>query len=476
MAFNNQSKRQQPHFHRPKIKQAAKKGNQFGQIVGDVIFSGGGKIPLLVLTTMFFTAVSLLFPVMAYTTIKLPSNQESLRIIPGSGDSSIRESIQSLLPGSSDHVSLTPTATRTRLPTLTPTPTATPSPAVTPTATASPTEQPAVPTFTPSPTATDSPTPTPQPSCTVNIDRLNLREGPGTQFNILRGLTKGMSFKAVERNSDASWLFIENGWVSADFMACTPNLTHFPERPTPVPPPPTATATPAPQKPVIDHFTVNPNRMVAGDNISIVGSYSVSGQTSNIQIEIPGYGVISNLDPQGTIPLTVDKTSLIVLTASNGDQSTSKVVEVRVDSPTPTSTITPFPSPTFTPTPTPVTPIPSPTLTHTPTPTPTSTPIPPVPPTNVESTHVNDRTFITWEDSPGATYYKFVVKICDCTGYNGLWWSHNVQTFDDITGTSFSIDEESPTDCISHDNDPRDGSGIHACNSSGCSGGVFWIE
>jgi hypothetical protein len=88
------------------------------------------------------------------------------------------------------------------------------------------------------PTATLTPTPfTPAVNleifCTVITDRLNLRPGPGTAFNlVIRVLV------VTSRNEDGTWLQVDvldenlnvaaTGWVSADFVFCIGGIEDAP--------------------------------------------------------------------------------------------------------------------------------------------------------------------------------------------------------------------------------------------------------
>ena len=89
-------------------------------------------------------------------------------------------------------------------------------------------------------------TPTPflpaelQVYCTVTTDRLNLRPGPGTNFNPpITVLEIGALLVAIGRNNDSSWLQVsvlednlslgDMGWVSSDFIFCVgPDVEDLP--------------------------------------------------------------------------------------------------------------------------------------------------------------------------------------------------------------------------------------------------------
>lgn len=146
----------------------------------------------------------------------------------------------------------------------------TPTPTLNPTETPTPTATPPPPTGTPTPTPTPLP-PTPTPgsaSLMVSVPALNVRAGPGTQYQILGQLLQNETVEIVgQANSgQGQWWQIEfpsapdgRGWVSADpdFVTIlntgvvpvvpTPPLpTATPTVPaTPTPLPPTLTPTPA---------------------------------------------------------------------------------------------------------------------------------------------------------------------------------------------------------------------------------------
>ena len=130
---------------------------------------------------------------------------------------------------------------------------ATQTPATSPTAQATPTRPAATPTrtFTPTPTPTPTLTPalaTPTATgptvsleifCTVITDRLNLRAGPGTNFNPpVDVLEIGELLVVTGRNADGTWLQVAvldvnleveaEGWVSAEFVFCVGEIDNAP--------------------------------------------------------------------------------------------------------------------------------------------------------------------------------------------------------------------------------------------------------
>jgi SH3 domain protein len=138
-------------------------------------------------------------------------------------------------------------------PVPTPEPTATP----TPTPPLPPTDTP-MPTDTPVPTPVPSPTSIPQPEAVVAVDLLNLRAGPGTNYDILTMMEEGTRLKMVGRTEANDWLKVvtadgREGWVFAEMVNVSGDLgaiavAQAPATPTPLPSPtpeaPTATAEP----------------------------------------------------------------------------------------------------------------------------------------------------------------------------------------------------------------------------------------
>ncbi|MEZ4870303.1 MAG: SH3 domain-containing protein [Caldilineaceae bacterium] len=108
------------------------------------------------------------------------------------------------------------------------------------------------------PTATPTPasTPTPEPlTAVVNVARLNVRQGPGTEFTVIGTVVSGEILRVISRNPNGDWWYIccvsnstAQGWVSAQFVTANFDLgqanTLIPVADTlPEPPPPTATPT-----------------------------------------------------------------------------------------------------------------------------------------------------------------------------------------------------------------------------------------
>lgn len=116
-------------------------------------------------------------------------------------------------------VSLTPSST----PTLTRTPTPTPTNTYTRTPTNTPT-----PTQTDTPSNTPTPTPTQPRGANARIDSeqdINLREGPGLDYNIIGSVDSETPLAVIGRDADAVWLQIvtidterQVGWINASFI------------------------------------------------------------------------------------------------------------------------------------------------------------------------------------------------------------------------------------------------------------------
>ena len=152
-------------------------------------------------------------------------------------------------------------------PSRTPKPTFTPTPAGTRTIQELPTNEPgSVATSTstePTPTP-EPPTPTPpsEPVVLVNVDTLNVRSGPSTQYDRIGKVSRSTRLDVVGKNSSESWWKIccvngQEGWVFAEMVTregdygnialapIPPTPTTIPVTPTPVPPTPIP-ATPKP--------------------------------------------------------------------------------------------------------------------------------------------------------------------------------------------------------------------------------------
>ncbi len=100
-----------------------------------------------------------------------------------------------------------------------------------------------------SPTATPSATPAPLGPVSVRAtSAVNVRRGPGTQYDVIGVLQPPDEARVIGRNADASWLAIAyqdgTGWVSAGVVEIVGDPRRAPLAEAPAPP----TATPAPTR------------------------------------------------------------------------------------------------------------------------------------------------------------------------------------------------------------------------------------
>lgn len=162
--------------------------------------------------------------------------------------------------------------------------TPTPSPTTTPTEIATATE---TATATASPTATSTPVPQ---RCTVQVDSLNLRSGPGPAYvPPLATLSSRNALLPLGRNDDSTWLLVQveesgqEGWVSANpsYVACAIPIADLPPvapPPTPVPPTPLPfTPTPLPTPTSAAPLQVGVSASTGSGNY--VNTFGGSGQT-----------------------------------------------------------------------------------------------------------------------------------------------------------------------------------------------------
>ncbi len=117
----------------------------------------------------------------------------------------------------------------------------------------------------PTPIPTDRPVP---PQAEVTVDRLNVRNGPGTNYARIGSVSLGHKAEIVGRNADSSWIVIKyndgQGWISAQYVNITGDVNNLAvieasaapapvqvaaSRPTntPLPPPPAQEEPPQPQ-------------------------------------------------------------------------------------------------------------------------------------------------------------------------------------------------------------------------------------
>lgn len=133
---------------------------------------------------------------------------------------------------------------------------------------------------------------------------------------------------------------------------------------------------PLPVAPTIDFFSALPKDVVRGNGTNVQLTWSIKGETTNIEISDSQSNRVSNLKPQDILTRVVNGPTIFILTAYNGDMSSSQVVEINAIEPTPVPPPTPAPTATPVPSATPE-PTSSPAPTNAPTPTPTATLVPP---------------------------------------------------------------------------------------------------
>ena len=112
------------------------------------------------------------------------------------------------------------------------TPEPTPSPPVTP--------RPPAPTPTAQPTFTAlaEPTPTLVPKAVVTADALNLRAGPGTNYDQLGMLKLGEELQATGRNQAGDWIAViapggTTAWVAVQYVSLNVSVETLPVAPAP---------------------------------------------------------------------------------------------------------------------------------------------------------------------------------------------------------------------------------------------------
>lgn len=115
---------------------------------------------------------------------------------------------------------------------------------------APPAEEQAAPTDTPTP----EPTPTPQVAEVIVNSNINVRQGPGTTYNIIGAANQGERFPVTGKNPAGDWWQIDYrgqpGWVFGQLV--TPQNTasvQVAQNIPAAPPPPPPTNTPVPQPP-----------------------------------------------------------------------------------------------------------------------------------------------------------------------------------------------------------------------------------
>jgi len=86
-----------------------------------------------------------------------------------------------------------------------------------------------IPTLTTSPALMAAPEPVSLKACVTNSE-INIRKGPGTDFEVMGGLVPGTCMQILGRNQDASWVYMvtegnEAGWVAAWLLTIEGDIT-----------------------------------------------------------------------------------------------------------------------------------------------------------------------------------------------------------------------------------------------------------
>jgi CARDB/Bacterial SH3 domain/Bacterial Ig domain len=184
------------------------------------------------------------------------------------------------------------TATETSTLTVTETPT---MPSASATTAASPT---LAPSNTPVPPTTAAPGIGQQPTILVTNPTLNIRSGPGVNYQKIGELKQGDTATIIGRNADSSWWVIHRndgtqGWIinQAAYIQIVGDTSNVPlaaSPPTPVPAP----ATPVPQQTLAPTSTVGAVADLVIDSIALNPSTPVANQTFNVTIVIRNQGTV----------------------------------------------------------------------------------------------------------------------------------------------------------------------------------------
>jgi hypothetical protein len=204
--------------------------------------------------------------------------------------------------------------------------TPTPEPTLTPTATPispTPTVTPAPPSPTPTPTSTATPTPippTPLPALTINAPALNVRSGPGAQYEVIGQISRGSRPEIVGQANTGQGLWWQIrfpealggvGWVSgAPRFAAAANAANVPQvsLPPPATVPPTSTPSPSPT-PTATPTSLTVIRAAEGKTLLIVGNRSLINQPARLTLsggKSVGGGREIDPPPNGEIRLTLE--------------------------------------------------------------------------------------------------------------------------------------------------------------------------
>ncbi|MFP4324237.1 MAG: CARDB domain-containing protein, partial [Anaerolineales bacterium] len=189
-----------------------------------------------------------------------------------------------------------------------------------------------LPTPTPLPSATPS-----QPVVTVSSNVLNVRTGPGQNYDRVGQLRQGDQVTVVGSVPDFSWYYVQGanglGWVAAEFVELfnpqggVEGISQMTVPPTPTPAP---TATPGvPADIVIDNVTLNPPQPVVSEQFNASVTVRNAGSTDAGQFAVaatwqPG-GVFSSVTVPG---LAVFESTTVVLQATLNQAGAATVTVV----------------------------------------------------------------------------------------------------------------------------------------------------
>ena len=216
-------------------------------------------------------------------------------------------------------------------------------------------------TLTPTPAPTPSPTPSPQlvikekptspteiviPLVNAGENNVNIRGGPGTNYDIVGTLPAGQSLQIVGRNNDSSWWQVVTssglGWVAAWVTTASDVDDSIPVVETPPPPEPTFTSTPTAT------FTSTPTSTPTPTSIP-----TLVPQPSETPTSTPTATSTGTPTPTATSTTTVTVTPTATPTATETETPTATATsETPTATPTVTSTSTMTPTVTATETPT----------------------------------------------------------------------------------------------------------------------------
>jgi len=180
------------------------------------------------------------------------------------------------------------------------------------------TPQPVLPSVTPTPAATATPEGV---YGTVTSFRLNVRTGPGTNYDVLGQLSQGDTVFPVGANLDFTWMVIPfrgtTGWVAAYLLDLNGNLSDLPIIVPPPSPTPAATSTPSPAPfadLVVTAAAIDPLVPLTGQPFNVRATVFNLGNVASVETAlaatfIPGDVYVSSVIP----PLAPGQSTEVVL-------------------------------------------------------------------------------------------------------------------------------------------------------------------